>query len=368
MPRQYDDIINELAKDPEFLDLDEQEQDQLVEELAQERFGTIPKSGNLLERAINSATQFGNELNAVPESFFSSATFGAPQMIEAATNKMMPLPPEGEEKYQRMLHPETSGIGTALGTGLGIFKGAPAAIAKSGAQAVGKGLTSTFGEKAARRTFADQIFKSHGTVKGHIDSLFKQQSVKFGAGLKDIKSTMKADDFANILAESADDLNVSQIPGHPLTREFERMLELGNKELSGPEVQAFAKNIQRRLGSDEPAKAIFFKKFLDKIPDTAPGMKELRAEYAQLYPKAKQAKMFTKTALSRAGKGTMGPEELGSMKTAEKNIGVNVLEGLIKSGKKVESTKRNKTIATGAAGLTGAGLGANFLSKLISGQ
>lgn len=52
-------IIDELVNDPEFVLMSEQDQDSLIQELDQEVMGTIPKTENFLERAINAGNKAG---------------------------------------------------------------------------------------------------------------------------------------------------------------------------------------------------------------------------------------------------------------------------------------------------------------------
>lgn len=56
MPKNYDQIIDKLSEDPEFLDLPSDDQDRLIEELAQEKMGAVPSTENFLQRAVRGMT------------------------------------------------------------------------------------------------------------------------------------------------------------------------------------------------------------------------------------------------------------------------------------------------------------------------
>jgi hypothetical protein len=54
---QIQGIVSKLAEDSEFLELDPSSQDRIISEIAQQRFGSIPKTESLLQRGIKSATE-----------------------------------------------------------------------------------------------------------------------------------------------------------------------------------------------------------------------------------------------------------------------------------------------------------------------
>ena len=80
----------------------------------------------------------------------------------------------------------------------------------------------------------------------------------------------------------------------------------------------------------------------------------------------KGVKPLTRTGtLNKIAKGTMGPGELAGLKMAEKSIGgIDVIKGLVKSGKNVERAKGLQKTA-GAVGITGAGYGIYDLLKRV---
>lgn len=78
MGSPYDDIIDDLAKnDPEFLKQSPDIQDKIVQELAQERYGKIPNTGNFLENAIR----------GVKNRSINFAVAGLPSAVSPAENR-----------------------------------------------------------------------------------------------------------------------------------------------------------------------------------------------------------------------------------------------------------------------------------------
>lgn len=81
----YEDIIDKLSEDEEFMSLPEAEQDALIEEIAQERYGKVPGTENFLERAINAvqgadqtmAKGIGENISEVPAATATMGPMGA---------------------------------------------------------------------------------------------------------------------------------------------------------------------------------------------------------------------------------------------------------------------------------------------------
>lgn len=117
MPSPYDQIIDDLAKnDPEFLKLSPDQQDSLVENLAQERAGKIPSSNAVLDRAAKDITPFWSNSD-IPKVAFQTGQ----GLLQNAPQNIVENP-----------------MTTAM-------SGLPGVQAKSGMQAVG-GIASLFGK------------------------------------------------------------------------------------------------------------------------------------------------------------------------------------------------------------------------------
>ena len=144
----YDEIIDQLSEDQDFLKLPEDQQDSLVEELAQERMGVIPKSENILERAIKKSGTIANDAYSSLYNFTNTASFGAVDAARELDNKIL-------NRDRQAPHAE-SGIGKVaeIGSGLaGFIQGGPGKLA-------GKVGSKILPKVAVKRTLPGFIARS----------------------------------------------------------------------------------------------------------------------------------------------------------------------------------------------------------------
>ena len=87
MAYPYDEVIDELSKDPEFLTLDEGAQDKLIEELSQDRYGKIPHYENFIQKAAKSSQNITNNMGDFAEGFMDTRTLGGTALARNATHK-----------------------------------------------------------------------------------------------------------------------------------------------------------------------------------------------------------------------------------------------------------------------------------------
>jgi len=160
MPANYDNIIDNLSEDPEFLDLTPDEQDQLVNELAQEKMGTVPKSGNFLETAIRNA---GGYMRGIDKGI----TLGIPEMAgNYLTDKVMGEGTSKQIEEQTSQYPWNKPAPMAEGLGAGT-------VGAIGAYNLGKmGIKALFGKQLAKRALP----KASGKLSSSIQEVFKRSS------------------------------------------------------------------------------------------------------------------------------------------------------------------------------------------------
>jgi len=177
MPTNYNSIIDKLSEDPEFLDLPPEDQDQLIEELAQEKMGAIPKTENFLQRAMKVA-------RGVPQGFADTYTLGGTALARAGADKVadMIVPPSkgSEQELQEMneVDPTAYGIGASL------------PIAHT-AQQLGKaGINALFGKQLAKKALP----KATGKLSESIQEVIKRSKAdpsKYGVPKKEVVKVLE---------------------------------------------------------------------------------------------------------------------------------------------------------------------------------
>jgi len=369
MPSPYDEIIDELAKDPEFLELDPSEQDTLVEELVQEKYGKIPKSENILERAAS----LSNEIGAVA----SSAAFPFPQMGRELSRSPVAGPVEYGNRLINGDLPEASfdlpeaktGIGKTASfvapfimPSLGLIKGGKSAISglrtapiRKEIQGIesaileSKKLEAPIREEIGQIGRVRKILKSRASreaekvsflgkqgVKNAVTNKFKEANRIFGEKLDGLTSQMADSDISNIIQKASKDVGAESIPGTPGHKLMQFAIKFGPKEVDGviqtqpriynsKEVQAITKQVLDSIG-DERTKAIFYKHLSDSLPESIQGLKEIKSSHAPIYKMAKESKELTRASIKRVGTGRASEPELKRLTDVEKQIGTNYIE------------------------------------------
>lgn len=167
MPTNYDSIIDKLSDDPDFLNLPQEDQDQLIQELAQETMGTIPKTEGVLQRAIQK--QGGLRNSAV-----NMAVGGLPSAVNPQTRPedALPMVAQAGTDYAFNLSPQGRVLGVIPGMKYGATVGATtlAEGARQGAKAlrgeggsleeIGKTALGTAGIEGLFRGANQALFKS----------------------------------------------------------------------------------------------------------------------------------------------------------------------------------------------------------------
>lgn len=162
----------------------------------------------------------------------------------------------------------------------------------------------------------------------------------FGEKFSKLESNMTDEDIASILDTASNDYGASDIAGSPgnklkaLAKKFgpkSEVDELGNEVvsearlLSPQEVQAVNKQILS-LTKDERAKAIYYKHFMENLPEGVPGLKDLKASHAPVYKDVKNAQKLSKSAIKRVATGSASDPEVVDLSRAEKKIGTKILD------------------------------------------
>lgn len=379
MASSYDDIIDDLAKnDPDFLNLSSDDQDRIVEDLAQERLGRIPKSENFLQRAIKSSrigpfggTSITAALPSDREEYIDLANVAGRQIPLTRGQGVGPaemgpmgvglniagikeagqiIPPPNTE-YGRNLE-SSADIAPWVGLGLG---GATKGVSN---------LINKFRSGPVKKNIEDLIFKGSGKVKSSVDDLFKSYNAKFGEQLDQLKSSMTTDDFSDLVVKSADEIGEFEPSRNTLLAQLENIIKHSSRDMNPRQVQSAMKTMIRSAG-DTRAKAILHKNYLDKIPNFVPGLKELKQAHAPVYEAAKEAKTLGKGLMRKVASGRIGPEEMAAAKSAQSKLGIDVLSPLEKEGNKLQRIIRNQKVGKGLGALTGIGGGLLTILKAL---
>ncbi len=325
---------------------------------------TIPKTENLLQKAIMQSRKAG-----MPFGSFTPATGQeAMDLGKVGIRQILPETPglvgmganmvDSKRGKIELPAPETDygkNLEGAANTAQLISAGTE--LAPLAGKGIGA-IVNKFRTTPVKQGIEDLIYQGGQKVKGSVDDLFRQHNAKFGKGMEELQSTMSSDDFADIVAKTADEVGRYDKSNEVLTREMGNLIDEGGKGYSPAEVQSKSKRILQMLGNDERAKSIFYKHFLDKIPEAVPGLKELKASHAPIYKTAKDAKILNKGTMRRTATGKIGPEELKAAKGAQSKLGIDVLGPIEKEGNKLQQIIKNKKIAKALGAAVGVGGGA----------
>lgn len=251
MATNYDSIINELSNDPDFLDLPEADQDQLIEELAQETMGVIPKTANLLERAIG---QQGGAKNAM----VNMAVGGLPSAVNPDTRpeESLPILAQAGTDYAFNLSPQGRVLGVIPGMKYGATVGATtlAEGARQGAKAlrgeggsaeeIGKTAIGTAGIEGLFRGANQAMFKSQ-IGKGLISGANKRIGEMVGGMTEKAKSipnlTVMRDDLLGFLDKALQD--VAPIgPQASALKKMRKFIAMGKDQLGPQDLQNLKNN------------------------------------------------------------------------------------------------------------------------------
>lgn len=370
-----DDIINALTQDQDFMSLPEEEQNSLIDEVIQEKLGTIPKSESILKRASNVMFQpFG--ARSIPTNFDEVKDLGKmalretilpgtdqvggiiPGLISKATGKT--FGPTSEE-----LAPETE-YGKRLNTAKNVYElglGAKglADLAVGGAKGIANlfksgdvkkeidqlGRVSKLLKKRQYRQASKEAFVQAKAVKENLSKRFEEANKIFGEGLKKLKSNMTRSDVADALIESADEIDDIRAQDD-LIKLADRILEgpvRGDDVLTAPQVQAEFKRALS-VSRDPRIKTIINQKILNRTDDTVEGLRDLKDAHKPIYDMAKRSKNVNKTNIRRVGTGQASPEEIKYLKESERGVGTNAIgkaEEIASKGRKSQSEISLKT-------------------------
>lgn len=325
--------------------------------------GRIEKSGNLLERVIKNSRigPFGGTsiTAALPTSEQEAMDLGKvgirqiiPEQVGLVGMGAKMVGAKGDMK----LPPPQTDYGKNLESSANIAQ--LLHLGGSTIPAIGKGIKNIikpFQTTPVKQSIEDLIFQGSKKVGSSVDDLFKQHNARFGEGMSNLQSSMSSDDFADIVSMTADELGKYDKSGETLVSELGRLLDESGKVYSPVDVQSKSKRIMQMLGNDIRAKAIFHKHFLDRIPESVPGLKELKSAHAPVYQTAKEAKVLNKGLMRKVASGKIGPEELSSAKSAQNKLGIDVLGPIEQKGNELQKIIMNKKIGKASLGLTGAG-------------
>lgn len=191
----YDSIIDQLSEDPEFLNLPEDEQDSLVQELAQDRLGVVPKSENVLGKIAKLS-------QGATQGFADTFTMGGTALARGAADKMVPLEGEAQEKFNEIT--ETDPIAYGAGAAVPIMKG----VTDLGRA----GINSLFGKQIAKA----KLPEASGKLSNSIQKVFASSQANPSAGAQ------KAD----VLKQLQDGLSRAKDQSGPQGRVFRKWIKI----------------------------------------------------------------------------------------------------------------------------------------------
>lgn len=379
----YDSIIDKLSEDPEFLDLSQDEQDQLVHELAQEKMGVVPKTENFLQRAIKNSrigTFGGTSITAaLPSDGEEFRDMGKVAMRQAIPDQSglvgvganmagvkgnigLPSPQtpygqnlESSANIAQLSH-MVGGIGSLLkqpiGNAINSLRTSPIkneiksiedliAHSKKAEIPVKEDIANlklegrNLGQKSSRE--AERVaYEGSKAIKGQVSARFKDANQRFGEEFSKLESTMGDEDLGKVIKNAAYDIGAADVPGTPGSAMLSQLGRFGPK--NNPEViqtvpriynkeqlQAITKEILDSL-PDDRSKAVFHKHLLDALDESVPGLRELKRSHAPIYQVAKESKSLTKGAIKRVARGTASEPEVDTLRRAGEKLGTSHVE------------------------------------------
>lgn len=176
-------------------------------------------------------------------------------------------------------------------------------------------------------------YESKSGLKNRVQQLFDDANDEFGARFSNLESSMTDEDIAQIIENAAREVGAQEIAGSPgnILKNFsskygpkitEGEINLNPRIYTKEEVQAITKKILSSL-PDSRTKAIFNQNLLNALPETIPGLRELKASHAPIYNIAKESKEVTKGAIKRIGTGSASELEEARLMDIEGRTGTN---------------------------------------------
>ena len=403
---RYVKLVQEFSDDPEFIGFSDEDQDSILDTAFQKRYGEIPKTENLLQRAIKSYQYVPSVSRYAPSNLEEVKDVGRigssiitpftpsslSENISEATGQ--PQFSEPRTEYGKRLHGDI-GLGSlgALGVGLGSMAskfggklfGTKALKSELGSipaleQEAIKNVESIYGTKTpyiprvgkvgteiqkrtayqkglggikevigSRKGKLAEAFKSRTkeisseidkhvssgseTAQGRIDDLLSEANAIFGEELASIKSSMTGNDLATTLNNRLMKEGVVSGKGNLVRRILtpseqslvslrDELVDIGTKNLKTADVQAL---LRTRLPKDIRLRTVVNRDIVESLPETVPGLAELKASHKPVFDKAERIGAITKQNLRRVATGKVPTEELQALKTAEKEAGIDVV-------------------------------------------
>lgn len=188
------------------------------------------------------------------------------------------------------------------------------------------------GAKAAEKA----AYEGSKGVKEQRVGRFRDANQRFGEEFSKLESKMADEDLAKVIKNAANDIGAADIPGTPGNSLMNKISKYGPKSEPGveqfkpkiynkEEVQAITKEILDSL-PDDRSKAIFHKHLVDALPESVPGLKELKASHAPVYDVAKESKNISKGALKRVARGAASDTEVTDLSKAGERLGTSHVE------------------------------------------
>lgn len=362
----FDEIADQLANDSDFVNLPEEEQNQIIDEARNEFLGVVPKHQSFLNQMIKGVTG-GMNLSEPERTAYTTASNvlgGAPQAILENPMKFAMGGVSGagsgalnpEIDLQEEIEPQS-----ALGQITSIVAPMLLGTGAAGTGAV-KGIKSLIG---GSKKSAELAYKGGKVIGRRQDAIGKLLSKKYGKAIREMEETgLNKFDFNQMIDDAIKNLDPSTIndpgSGAQVLNSIKSQLKIPiNTPISGQRAKSIINTIESQLSSNPGAQKVFgdAKRAILKLK--APQLANLEKQFATTTEGVKSTKRI-KGTLSRIAHGKATPEEVADVTRLEaRNLGTNVIPGLAKQGAKLA---RGKTIAKGLGYAGGAGLAAGGLN------
>src|SRR3990167_7619279 len=364
--------IDEVLKDPDFLALSEDEQISFIDEMRQRDFGKAPPTEGFLQKAIKTASsaftpQLQEEMGDVPRIMLE--TTGIPSIYNIMRRnplagfaemgaKVSGSRIEDENIFPGFPEPKTE-WGKEYNKFIGNVQMAVPSVIGAKRLGVGtvKGIGSLFNVRKSEEKLLDVAYKGSEKVKSRIPNFLKEASDMFGETIDNLPSKMTKENQAEYLMKSAQDLGDVDIIGSSSNKLWKLAVQLSKKggRVTAREANTLHKQAVKLVGNDNQAKTILRQNFLEKADKTIKGLKELKASHAKIYDIAKSGKRLSESMLTKIGKGRVAPEKVKDLKSGESRLGLDIISGVEKSGKKLSATKRNVSLVKWGSAAGGIG-------------
>lgn len=173
-------------------------------------------------------------------------------------------------------------------------------------------------------------------IKEQVAGRFKDAGQRFGEEFSKLESRMGDEDLTKVIKNAANDIGAPDVPGTPgnqlmsmgkkyTPKAQEGVIQTQSKIYTKEEVQSITKEILEFL-PDDRSKAIFHKHLIDALPESVPGLKELKASHAPTYKIAKESKFLKESNLNQIASGKAPASKVDDLSKYAERLGSSHVE------------------------------------------